>query len=92
MGAERLVRGTKAGAAVIATDNAVYRLAVQHGVNGLLVQQTPESWYENLSALIVDTPTRQRLQKKGYQWVWLHHNMAQGWRKWATTYQQILAS
>lgn len=92
MGAERKLKGIKAGAACLATDNAVYRLAIQHGINGLLAQHTPESWYEQLVRLITDVPFRHRLQRKGYDWVWQHHNMAVGWRKWANTYSEILAS
>lgn len=92
MGAERKIKGMKAGAACVATDNAVYRLAIKHGVNGLLAQHTPESWYEQIVRLITDVPYRHRLQRKGYDWVWQHHNMAVGWRKWANTYSEILAS
>lgn len=92
MGAARKVNGRLAGAACIATDNPVYRLAIQNKHNGLLVEHTPEAWTAALDMLINDHQQRQKLQYRGFQWVWKHHDMSKEWRQWAKAYQQILVS
>lgn len=79
------------GAACIATDNPVYRLAIENGKNGLLVQHTPEAWYNAIDTLLKDTSLRQNLQLAGHAWVWKRHDIATRWTEWARAYQQIAA-
>lgn len=86
----KLPTGTPAGAAVIATDHPIYRLAIQNGKTGILVDQTPQAWREAIQKLIDDKAYRQELQVKGFSWVYKHHDINREWRQWAKAYQRIL--
>jgi glycosyltransferase involved in cell wall biosynthesis len=91
--AQRLLdNGYPAGAAVIATDNPIYRLAVKHGKTGLLVQHTPEAWRDAVQALITCTELRHELQVKGFQSVYRHYDITKEWTQWAKAYRRILAA
>lgn len=92
MAAEHRTNGVSHGAAVIATNNQVYRLAIDSGYNGLLVDHTPEAWYAALVDLIENREKRMTLARNGYRWAWKHHNMAEKWPLWATAYRTILKS
>lgn len=91
MGATRkLSDGHEGGAAVITTDNPVYRLAVKHEKTGLLTEHTAEGWNAALQRLVDDAELRKTLQAKGHTWAWKNHNIAVEWRQWAKAYQRIL--
>lgn len=90
MGATRRIKGKEAGAAVIATDNKVYRLAIEPGKTGLLVQQTPEAWYNALCHLVSDKKSRQQLQLNAHQHAWKHFDITSGAKRWAAAYSEIL--
>ena len=87
----RRVRGSVAmGAAVIATNNSVYRLGIQNNRTGLLVEHNPESWYNAIEALVLDEPLRTSLQRVGYKYAWKHHDISRRVKMWADTYRRIL--
>jgi hypothetical protein len=88
-GARRRVNGMNAGAAVIATDNQVYRLGVQSEKTGLLVDHTPRAWSEALERLVTDTALRHRLQIDGHKWAKTHRNIVTGWPLWDRAYESI---
>lgn len=90
MGATRLVDGKKAGAAVIATDCEVYRLAITNGDNGFLVEHTPEAWKNAMRELIVNTEKRKAFQFAGYKTVDKRFSLETGWSEWARAYLKIL--
>lgn len=93
MAAERkLPDGTPAGALVIATDNPIYRLAVQDGKTGLLVEHTPKGWLDALRTIIPGTERRNTLQASGHRWVYKHHDITKEWKQWARAYKTILNS
>lgn len=87
--AGRIVNGQTAGAAVLATDNLVYRLAITHEKTGLLTAHTPEGWSESLSRLITDTALRQRLQIAGHKAVLKRYDIRKEWVRWARAYRHI---
>lgn len=90
MGAARMIEeGRLGGAAVIATNNEVYRLAITHEENGLLVDQTAESWDKAIRRLLNDAVLRKKLQINGFNFVWQKYNLASGWHMWAKTYRKI---
>lgn len=90
MGATRLVDGKVAGAAVIATDNEVYRLAITNGKDGLLVEHTPEAWGDAIRELITNVEKRKALQYAAYETAWKRYDLSKEWVKWAGTYQKVL--
>lgn len=88
-GAKR--QNNSAGAAVIATDHPIYRLAVRHEETGLLTPHTPEDWYAALKRMIEDTQLRQRLSLQGYRNVWKHYDASKQWVQWSKAYRTILS-
>jgi len=90
-GAVRKVQNQLCGAAVVATDNPVYRLTIRNGVDGLLVEHTPEAWFEALDKLLVDKEMRFRLQKAAYKRVWVkgEWDVSRQWVQWANAYNKI---
>jgi glycosyltransferase involved in cell wall biosynthesis len=92
-GAQRFLEtGISAGAAVIATNNHVYQMVVRHDKTGLLVQQTPEDWYEAITRLLVQPETLTRLQIEGYKRVYEKFDMSRNWVQWDKAYKSILKS
>lgn len=87
--AYRLIDGKPAGAAVIATRNPVYREWIVDGLNGLLVDHTPEAWYQAIRTLITDQALRKRLSYSGYQYACKHGDIETGWKDWARAYRAI---
>lgn len=84
--------GRSAGAAVVATDNPIYRLGIQPEKTGLLVEHTPMAWYDALERLIVESSLRVSLQVQGYKWARQHRNIETGWHRWVDAYSKILRS
>lgn len=81
------------GAAVIATDNKVYRLAVKDGYNGLLAKHTPEGWFEAIDKVLSDEPLRLSLQANAYKEVWSRGgkwDISKQWTQWAKAYREII--
>lgn len=91
MGASRPVGSGIGGAACIATDNPVYRLAIEHNKTGLLVSHTPEGWYEAIDGLLRNEAKRHQIQVAGHTWTWNHHDISRTWTSWASAYQRIIA-
>lgn len=90
-GASRPVGDSIGGAACIATDHLVYRLAINSGENGLLVEHTPEGWYQGLTRLLQDEALRTRLQHKMHHSVWKRLDLTTYWTLWARAYQKIVS-
>jgi len=86
----KLDSNQNAGAAIIATNNGVYSLAVKNGVTGILTKHTPEAWYNSLDDMISDKITRHSFQRAGYRWVYKHHDITKQWKLWAGAYSKIL--
>jgi len=87
MGALRMVDGQRMGAAVIASDNSVYRLAIEQERNGLLVEHTSAAWYDAIAYLVTHRRERLQYQRNGYRWVWKNHDISKTWRLWQTAYR-----
>lgn len=81
----------KAGAACIATDTPVYRLAITHEKDGLLTKHTPDAWCEAIDRLLRDRALRERLQGAAYKTAWRRFDMSLEWQQWARAYRSILA-
>lgn len=91
MAAQRLLpSGISAGAAVIATRNPVYELAIKHGKTGLLTEHTSEAWYQSIKQLLEDESLRHSLQVNGYGYVYKHLDITREWRQWARVYRKVL--
>jgi glycosyltransferase involved in cell wall biosynthesis len=88
----KLSNGKFAGAAVIATDNPIYRLAIKNGETGLLVEQTSDAWNNAIQSLIDSAERRERIQVQGHKWVYKHHDMSKNWKLWDQAYRKILAA
>lgn len=84
--------GFLGGAAVIATDNPVYRMAIKSGENGILVEHTPESWYNALYSMINSPVIRSKIQHLGHKSALKNYNIVTNWRLWANAYKKILAT
>lgn len=92
MGATRyLSENTPAGAAVIATNTVTYNSAIKAGKTGLLVQHTPEMWYNAIDSLLRNESLRHKLQLSAHAWVWKHNDISKRWIDWQAAYRQILA-
>lgn len=92
MGAVRMVDNRPAGAAVIATNNPVYQLAIRHNKTGLLVQHTPEAWENALRILIEDSSKRKQFQFSGLKYAKQAYDISKEWTRWDRAYRTILAS
>lgn len=91
MAASRPVGVSLGGAACIATDNVVYRLAIESGKNGLLCTHTPDAWYTAIDRLLSNPLERERISITGHQWVWKRHDISSTWTEWARAYQKIVS-
>lgn len=92
MGATRQLNGQSAGAAVIATNNPVYRLSVKDGVNGLLVGHTENEWYNAINRLLINPGLRWQLQYNAHEWVWRHRDVDKVASQWDRVYRKVLSS
>lgn len=91
-GAGRLLNGELAGAACIATNNAVYPLAIRNENVGLLVEHTSEAWEAAIRKLVENTELRHLIQREAYKFVWKKFNLETGWMEWARAYNKVLSS
>lgn len=91
MGAVRKSQNQFCGAAVIATDNPVYNLAIRNGYDGLLVKHTPEAWFDAMDTLLTDRVMRQRIQMNAYTTAWKKGkaDASRNWKLWADAYSAI---
>jgi len=85
----KAIEGLAAGAAVIASDINIYQPVIGPNKRGLLVDFRPESWYEAIHTLIIDSGLRQQLAARGRMWVNKRHNIALNWGCWLKAYQEI---
>lgn len=86
----KAVEGQMAGAAVIATKNPIYKLAVKDQRTGLLVNHDPESWYNAITLLVNDYELRQRLAKSGQAFARKTYSMQKKWKLWDSAYSDML--
>jgi len=88
MAAARVLPSGKIGGAVpVCTNMPVYRRAVNHRHNGLLVENT--DWYEALKLLIEDEQLRTKLSIQGHKWVCKNRDLATGCLKWGKVLQDL---
>lgn len=90
MAATRTVDGRPAGAAVIATNNPIYSLAVTNNRTGLLVDHTPEQWEGAIRELLDNPDKRKKLQFQGNKFARLRYDISKEWIKWDRAYRTIL--
>ena len=89
--ARTLPSGEVAGAAVIATRNPVYELAIQHEKTGLLVDHhTPEAWEAALERIISDDGLRKHLQIKALARSKSHWTIESNAHRWGSAYLKVL--
>jgi glycosyltransferase involved in cell wall biosynthesis len=86
-----LDNGQQAGAAVIATNNPVYSLAIKNDKTGLLVEHTPEAWNDALQLLVERRVLRQDLQVRGFNAVYKQYDASREWKQWASVYRKVLS-
>lgn len=84
-------RGNRLGAACIGTNNQVYQLGFTDGQTALLVEHTPEAWYQALSRVIIDEALRTRLQLQGHRMAWKRYDVTKHILDWARAYNTVLA-
>jgi glycosyltransferase involved in cell wall biosynthesis len=92
MAATRMVDNRPAGAAVIATNNPIYQIAIRNNKNGLLVDHTPQAWSEALRELIENTQKRKSFQFAGNKYAKHAYDISKEWVRWDRAYRQILDS
>lgn len=91
MGATKeLSNGKMGGAAVIATGNPVYRMAIKDGKTGLLVEHTPEAWEAAIESLVSDPHYSNRIRRNGWKHVYKNFNIQNEWKQWASAYSKVL--
>lgn len=64
------------GIAGVFSDLDPYNSVIQHGRNGLLVQNTPTAWYEAIKTLVTDPTLRTGLAKNSYRDLRDNHTLA----------------
>ena len=89
MAAARPVGKGMGGAIPVVSGNLpVYRRAVNHRHNGLVVKNG--EWYEAIAQLIEDRALRERLSVQALRWVKKHRNIDRVGPLWAKAYQTTL--
>jgi glycosyltransferase involved in cell wall biosynthesis len=69
------------GAAFIGSNVGPYRRSVRDKHTGLLVANTPESWYAGLENLVVNATRRKELANNAYNEVKIKHSIEANWGK-----------
>ncbi len=90
MGAPRELNGREAGAAVIATDNPIYRLAIKNGKTGIVVKHNEVEWYQALEQVVLNDALRHEMQIAGYQAAWRNFDATKTWSDWTRAFDTIL--
>jgi glycosyltransferase involved in cell wall biosynthesis len=90
MGALRDLGGAEAGAAVIATDNPIYRLAIKNGKSGIVVKHNAVEWYQALERVVLNDEVRRSLQVNGYRAAWQNFDASKTWLEWTRAFDTIL--
>lgn len=86
----RLSNGKNGGAMAIVSPLDYYKKVVGSGnKRGLVVDHTPEAWYEAITAMIRDKETREHYQELGHKWVKENHNIDVTWHLWWSAYSEI---
>lgn len=88
----RLPNGRYGGAAVIATDNPIYRLAVKHEKTGLLTPHTEDGWQSAIELLLSDTEYRLKLQENAHRHAYKKFDASKQWKLWDKAYRKVLRS
>ncbi|MFX1762838.1 glycosyltransferase [Paraburkholderia sp. A1RI-2L] len=68
----------------IYTNTSPYKESVTDGVTGMLVEHSPEAWFQALEKLIADTPLRKRIADAAYADIRTHYAqnvVADHWRE-----------
>lgn len=64
--------------------------SVQHGVTGLLVDNTAEAWSDALASMAKDKPLRERLATQVKEYVWTRRTLAQHATKWPQVLRALI--
>lgn len=68
-----------------------YRSTIRHGVNGLLVENTPQAWEEALIQMTEDTTLRHTLAENVMKEVWETRTLAQNAIRWEQAVERLVA-
>jgi len=77
------------GLASICTDIDPYREVVKHGVNGLLVDNSPRAWLEAIKHLVEDTDSRKRIAANAFDDLMQSHVLRVRASEFARVYEEI---
>ncbi len=82
--AGRMVNGRIGGAVSVCTDMVTYNRVVRHHVNGVLVANKTNEWYNALARLVEDREYREKLSWRAHSWVKNNRDIAKHYNEWAT--------
>ena len=82
--AAREVDGKVGGAVSVCTDMVTYNRAVRNDVNGVLVANKTDAWYNALTRLIEDEEHRNKLSWRAYNWVKSNRDIKDHYKRWGT--------
>ena len=88
MASARDVGSKQGGVCVLASNMPVYRRAVNHNSNGLLVKD--DDWYEAIKTVIEDRFLRWKLQIRGLVWVRKNRDIRNEAQRWARFYKKVV--
>ncbi len=78
------------GFACVCSNVENYAKTITHGIDGLLSDNTLESWYYNLKKLIDDKNFRKEISTGGEKLVREKFNISENYKIWEETYKEIL--
>jgi len=80
------------GLATICSDLEPYQGVVRNGINGLLVENSPDAWYHALKRLVEEPALRTTLGQAAYENFVQNHTLKTQARRWFDTYRQAFNS
>jgi glycosyltransferase involved in cell wall biosynthesis len=80
------------GLATLCSNIEPYQGVVRNGINGFLVENSPEAWYHALKRLIEEPSLRTTLGQAAHEDFVQNHTLRTQARKWLDTYRQALNS
>jgi glycosyltransferase involved in cell wall biosynthesis len=80
------------GLATLCSNIEPYQGVVRNGINGFLVENSPEAWYHALKRLIEEPSLRTTLGQAAHEDFVQNHTLKTQARKWLDTYRQALNS
>ena len=78
------------GLVPVCSDTIPYRSVVAHKVNGLLADNTEQSWFDALNSLMENSAYRFRLAENAYQNFIENHTLKNGVKNWISAFNELL--